>query len=171
MVGTKNGFVVTWLTNTNFQLGWDLMKLSAASAPATAPKLGLASTADGTVSAAAPRPARLSRCRRSSTSSRSSSGLLGSGCSALRSSNSTACPPFPGRRSGQDDGNAANVPRSWQEWQAISLSYDERPDVPPTRPPRGARPRHRAAHREGRAAARSLASDRCRRRRRRLQDG
>src|SRR5258708_37351716 len=22
-VGTKNGFVVTWLTNTNFHLGWD----------------------------------------------------------------------------------------------------------------------------------------------------
>ena len=37
MVGTKNGFVVTWLTNLNFHFGCDLMKLSAASASATAP--------------------------------------------------------------------------------------------------------------------------------------
>ena len=59
-VGTKNGFVVTWLTKTNFHFGCDLMKLSAASASATAPIAGVAMTDAGTASAAAPRPARLS---------------------------------------------------------------------------------------------------------------
>ena len=53
------------------------MKLSAAaSALVTAPKLGVASTADGTVSAAAPRPTRLRMLRRSRTISSCSSGLV-----------------------------------------------------------------------------------------------
>ena len=77
MVGTKNGFVVTWLTNTNFHFGCDLMKLSAASASVTAPNAGLASTAAGTDSAAAPRPTRFSTLRRSITSSCRSSGSIG----------------------------------------------------------------------------------------------
>ena len=60
MVGTKNGFVVTWLTKLNFHFGCDLMKLSAARASVTAPIDGVAMIAAGTASAAAPRPARLS---------------------------------------------------------------------------------------------------------------
>ena len=49
------------------------MKLSAASASVTAPNVGLATTAEGIVSAAAPRPTRFSRLRRCKTSSLRSS--------------------------------------------------------------------------------------------------
>ena len=76
-VGTKNGFVVTWLTKTNFHFGCDLMKLSAASAPVTAPIAGVAITAVGIDSAAAPRPTRFSTLRRSIASSCCSSGSTG----------------------------------------------------------------------------------------------
>src|SRR4051812_28167503 len=53
-VGTKNGFVVTWLTNTNFHFGW-LGHADAASPAAAAP---LARTPAGSETAAAPRPTR-----------------------------------------------------------------------------------------------------------------
>ena len=88
-VGTKKGFVVTWLTNTNFHFGCDLMKACEASASDTPPKAGLATTDAGSESAAAPSPTRLSRLRRDATSSwRSSSSTCGAS-SPRESSSST----------------------------------------------------------------------------------
>src|SRR4051794_21480238 len=65
------------------------MKLSAASPSVTAPNVGLTTTADGMVSAAAPSPIRFRRVRRSETSSRRSSASALETSSPTMSSNST----------------------------------------------------------------------------------
>ena len=55
-VGTKNGFVVTWLTNTNRYFGV-AGKLPAPAAPSSASSLDLPQAASARLSAAAPPPA------------------------------------------------------------------------------------------------------------------
>src|SRR6476659_9258393 len=120
MVGTKNGFVVTWLTYTNFHFGCDLMKLSAASASATAPIAGVAMTDAGTASAAAPSPARLSIRRRSMIISPRSSASMPFGSEAPGSWESTE-PSFARRH--DENESEPNTYRFGSP--AIRLSYDE----------------------------------------------
>src|SRR5580765_1361153 len=97
------------------------MKLSAASTSATAPIAGVAMTAAGTASAAAPRPALLSIWRRSMIISRRSSASMPFGSGAPSSSDSTE--PSFARRHDEDEGERNTFALGSP---AIRLSYDER---------------------------------------------
>src|SRR5436309_11456374 len=101
------------------------MKLSAASASATDPKVGVARTEAGIESAAAPSPTRLSSRRRSSTSSSRSSSFMFCGSWPPSSFDSTE-PSFSVRRKRAEPNTFAGF------CLAIWISYDEssyRPQV------------------------------------------
>ena len=115
-------------------------------------------TAVGTASAAATRPTRFSTLRRSIASSCCSSGSIGGGaCLVVRLIATPRDPPsFRMHECNRPVPLRRERNTCCDRCPVISLSYDERPHLPPPRAARGARARHRRADPARGARARRL---------------